>query len=72
MILVGLGANLEFDGFSPVQNMEKVLADLGDHENYQTCDETRAFQGAPPFISMIAPWLSSGYNNARVQSFQEL
>lgn len=31
MILAGLGANLEFDGRTPVQNMENALALLNEH-----------------------------------------
>jgi len=46
-------------------------ADLDDHENEQADEETRAFHSVPPFISMIAPWLSSRYNNARKRAFQE-
>lgn len=47
MILVGLGANLEFDGFSPVQNMEKVLADLDSHEHVEVEDVSSWYRTAP-------------------------
>lgn len=47
MILVGLGANLEFDGFSPVQNMEKVLADLDEHAQVHVEDVSSWYLTAP-------------------------
>lgn len=47
MILVGLGANLEFDGFSPVQNMEKALADLGNHGHVEVEDVSSWYRTAP-------------------------
>ena len=47
MILVGLGANLEFGGFTPVQNMEKVLAELDDHESVEVEDVSSWYSTAP-------------------------
>lgn len=47
MILIGLGANLEFEGQSPVRNMERALAMLDASPGVSVAHVSPWYQSAP-------------------------